>query len=350
MWVLSSWALLLSLFCWTTTVSQNHTCDITEYSSNSTNISSACVINCLSQNECKDGILICDDSMDCEINCLGNSGCMNSVILCPSNHECDIICDDLTACYNSTIKSSKSSKLNLTCNDGNSCLLSDVTCPDNNDNNDNNYDSDCEITCNGLTACQYARINSSNNGSLYIDCNGDNRCFGSKIYCPFVNGECNVDCSGKSSCQEISIFCNELASDEQKCSIDDIFNCSEDDACLFINLTVINAITTTATDEIGKNNNSDDEIIVIIIIMVVAIIIAIVICVFVYCRLRKKAKNDINDKRQSSEIGEANVYVRLSDHNSGTNEKMEGKVNATHGLKVQEIDNQSDDEINNVNN
>ena len=153
---------------------------------------SSTIFNCVSEQECANKKLICDDDEDCIVNCqYGQYACLALEVTCPKSTDpnikvsCNITCgvDSIfgsLVCGDATFNAYDSDLFVLnvtdqTCDSAN-CLtadvsISDISCPN---------QGECFIHCNGYYACFEMMVNSYR-GELNIISSGERTLYNSVI-------------------------------------------------------------------------------------------------------------------------------------------------------------------------
>eukprot|EP01084_Bolivina_argentea_P086194 155798_1 len=148
------------------------------------------VINCLTNRECENANITCDDYKDCYINCHAGSTCESSNIMCPSNsYDCSVMSIGNQAMKNSVINASSTGGNLFIYASGNEAVsYATVICPH----------GDCNITELSYQHTYFVYESSSMMESstiitqpttniLYIEVLSDNALYQSHIFCPATN-------------------------------------------------------------------------------------------------------------------------------------------------------------------
>lgn len=98
-----------------------------------------CIKNCAG-NACDN--FVCPDGYDCLVNCASNDVCKNATITCPNTYDCSIECASTGACEGATLKASGTGTMGVHCgNQGDACKNTKVNCGVN----------ECKATCDGMS-------------------------------------------------------------------------------------------------------------------------------------------------------------------------------------------------------
>eukprot|EP01083_Nonionella_stella_P272227 922970_1 len=119
-------------------------------------------------------------------------------ITCDVDTECVIDCDAYkSGCNAQTISGSNAKSLVINCNDDNGCNETNVYCP-------TDKNSRCDVKCVNKDSCYLTQIHGDEYNLINVDCIAPNACVNTTIAAPNAN-EINLLCMASNACQHVDV-------------------------------------------------------------------------------------------------------------------------------------------------